>query len=153
LNGRAERVEAALAAARDTLREAAQARRESARERDESRRELIRLVAAAVEGLETLAEVAGAHLPELPEEAQSAVSIAVEGAWERLLSAGVLLDGEAGEAMDLRRHRVVKRLGADGIGNDVVAEVVSRGVVFRGTRVRPAAVVARKEGTDGAHRH
>lgn len=150
---RADRIEAARAAARDALRESVEARRESARARDESRSDLARLAVSAVEGVETLAETASAYLDALPSEAREAVSIAVQSAWERLESAGVSLDGEAGEEVDLGRHRVVKRLGPEGGGNDVVAEVVSRGVLFRGTRVRTAAVVAKREGTDGAHRH
>jgi molecular chaperone GrpE (heat shock protein) len=151
LTERAQRIEAARAAARDALRESAQARRESAKAGDEAREDLVRLAVSAVEGLETLAETAAGSLDALTPEAREAVGIAVQAAWERLESAGVSLDGEAGEAVDLSRHRVVKRLGPDGGGSDVVAEVVSRGILFKGARVRAAAVVARR--TDGANRH
>ena len=139
---RADRIEAALSAARDALREEAHARRQAAKASDEGREDLLRLVAAAVEGLETLAETVAAYAAELPSPAQEAVAIAVRGAWEALEAAGVRLDGEKDEALDLARHRVVKRLGADRVGRDVVAEVVSPGILFKGARVREAAVVA-----------
>jgi molecular chaperone GrpE (heat shock protein) len=143
-------MEAVRAAAREALSESAQARRESAKARDEARQDLLRLALSAVEGLEALAGTAAGSLDALPPEVRETVGIAEQAAWERLESAGVRLDGEAGEAVDLSRHRVVKRLGRDGDGHDVVAEVVSRGVLFRGTRLRPAVVVARR--TDGSNR-
>jgi molecular chaperone GrpE (heat shock protein) len=150
VTGRRERAEAARAAAREALRESARARRESTKAGDESREHLLRLALAAVEGLEALAETAAACAEELPQEARETVGVAVLSAWERLAAAGVRLDGEVGEAVDLARHRVVKRLGPSGPGSDVVAEVVSRGALINGTRMRAAAVAVRR--TNGTHR-
>ena len=145
----AGRIEAARAAARDALRESALALRASARERDTSRRDLERVVAAAVDGVEALAETLAAHAGELPAAAAETLRIALASAWEQLATAGVRLDGEPGEPVDLGRHRVVKRLDPAG-GSDVVAQVLSRGIVFDGARLRAAAVVVRRG--DGAHR-
>lgn len=139
-------VAAALAAAREVLREAVSARRDAARSHDDARADLLRLAGAAAEGLEALAGSLADELDALPEPARATLEVATRGAWETLAAAGVELDGAVGESLDLERHRVVKRLGGAGSGPEVVAEVVLPGVLFKGTRVREAAVVAGRAG-------
>ncbi|HEY7410710.1 MAG TPA: hypothetical protein VII13_08220 [Vicinamibacteria bacterium] len=115
--------------ARDLVRAYARDRQALRRDLAEARRERDRALLAAVEGLELLRGAAGDE------------AVAWDAVRERLDSAGVVLDGEAGEEIDLARHRVIQERRVPGREGRVVA-VVSAGVVLNGRRLREAVVVA-----------
>ena len=70
-----------------------------------------------------------------------ALDLIRRGALERLERAGVRLDGTAGEALDLSRHRVLKARRRAGLEGPRVTTVVRAGISVAGARVRPAEVV------------
>jgi molecular chaperone GrpE (heat shock protein) len=86
-----------------------------------------------------------AYAAALPDEPADALRAGLNGAWERLEQTGVERDGAAGEALDTARHKVVKRRASEGVSAGRVLQVLSPGVLFRGTRVRDAAVIVGKE--------
>jgi molecular chaperone GrpE (heat shock protein) len=144
-------IEQVRARAAEVLRAAAASRRESERARQQSSGDLSRVALAAVEGLETLTDALDGLQAELPEGARELVRLASRGAWERLEAAGIVLDGRAGEPVDLSRHRVLRTVAEGAPGT--VAAVVSRGVTLAGERVRDAAVWVVGERTEhGADR-
>lgn len=141
-----------LAKAREALRAVARERRDAALGLAAAQKDLGRVVGAAVEALETLEETVGACLDQLAPSSREAVKAALRSAWQGLEAAGVVRDGAVGERLDLARHRVVKTLAA--AEGPRVLEVVVPGIVFKGSRVRPAVVVAGawREGGDGPDR-
>ena len=116
------------------------------RGRDQSRADLKAVVLAAVEGIETLAGIAVALGDALPAESALTLSTAAQGAWERLEVAGVKRDGTVGEALDVARHKVVKRRPSGSVPPNTVLQVLSPGIVFAEERLRDAAVVVAKIG-------
>ncbi len=119
----------------------------------QSRSELKVVVLAAVEGIEALADLVLALGDALPPEAARSLRTAAEGAWERLELAGVLRDGAEGEALDVARHKVVKRRGSEAVPPNTVVQVLSPGIVFAKERLRDAAVVvSKREGGHAANR-
>jgi hypothetical protein len=102
------------------------------------------VVLAAVEGIEALADLVLALGETLPGESARALRTAAEGAWERLELAGVVRDGAEGEALDVARHKVVKRRASDSVPPNTVVQVLSPGIVFAQERLRDAAVVVSK---------
>ncbi|HSB60897.1 MAG TPA: hypothetical protein VLI67_04215 [Vicinamibacteria bacterium] len=146
-----------LARAREALRAVAHERRDAALAQAAAEKDAARVVGAAVEALETLEDTVGAYLDQLEPAARDAVRAAAESAWQGLEAAGVARDGAVGERVDLSRHRVVGRREVEdrpAPGGARVLEVVAPGIVFRGSRVRPAVVVAGapREGGDAAGR-
>lgn len=142
---------AALDRARAALRAVAHERRDALLQLGAVRKDLGKVVGAAVEAVETLEEMLLACLDQLPLTARASLQAAAESAWQGLEAAGVTRDGAEGEPIDLGRHRVVKEVR--GAGTPRVLEVVEPGVLFRGVRLRPAAVVAvLEEGSDGPSR-
>jgi len=138
-----------LVQAREALRAVARERRDAALALGAAGKDAARVVVAAVEAVEVLEETLAGCLERLDPDARAAVRAALGAAWEGLEAAGVVRDGTVGEPVDLGRHRVVEARG----GGVRVVEVVAPGVVFRGTRVRAAAVVAgAEEGADAAGR-
>ena len=147
-----EAVGQVLARAREALRAVAHERRDAALAQAAAEKDAARVVGAAVEALETLEETVGAYLEQLEPAARDAVRAAAESAWQGLEAAGVVRDGAVGERVDLSRHRVVghrdveDRPASEGAR---VLEVVALGIVFRGSRVRPAVIVAGAPGEGG----
>jgi hypothetical protein len=92
-------------------------------------------IVAAIEGLELLRGLADAGAP-----ADDTLATTWRAVRERLGQAGIVLDGEEGEAVDLGRHRVLQERTAPGREGRVLA-VVSLGIVVDGRRVREAVVV------------
>ncbi len=120
-----------------------------ARERQALRADLARAkrgrdaaIVAAIEGLELLRGLAAAAASDDGELATAWAAVR-----ERLAHAGVVLDGQEGEAIDLRRHRVVQERPAPGREGRVLA-VVSFGILVDGRRVREAVVVAGASGSE-----
>src|SRR5688572_15370283 len=94
--------------AAEVLRSAAADRREGERALQRCTSDLRRVVLAAVEGLETLADALEGLQAELPPDVRELVRISSQASWERLEAAGIVLDGRQGEPLDLARHRVLK---------------------------------------------
>jgi molecular chaperone GrpE (heat shock protein) len=140
------------ALALEVVRALAADRRASARDKAAADDDLARVVRSAVEALEAVAETTAALLPLVPEAARGALELAARGAWERLESAGIERDGAVGEALDLARHRVVRARPAGGAAPGTVVDVLAPGIVFRGRRVREAAVAVSAEGGRGSRR-
>jgi molecular chaperone GrpE len=139
--------------ARELLRALVRDGKEAAAGLGRCRAEARAAVLAAVEGIEALAGVVQACADTLPAQAALALETAVRGAWERLEAAGLARDGAVGEAFDPKRHKLVKRRPAPGVAAGAVVQVLGAGVVFRGERLREAAVVvARAERSDAADR-
>ena len=139
--------------ARDLVRSLARERQGVASDLHRCRADLEAAVLAAVEGLEALGGIVEAFAGTLPAEPATAFKTAVRGAWERLETAGVVLDGAVGESLDLSRHRVVKRRVLPEAPPDTIVQVLSPGVVFGKERLREAAVVvAKAEKSDASHR-
>jgi molecular chaperone GrpE (heat shock protein) len=138
--------------AAEVLRVAAHGRRDAERALQESETDAARVVLAAVEGLETLSETVAGVRGDLPPGLREVLDLAARASWERLEAAGIRLDGQAGESVDLSRHRVVKTVAAPGREAGTVASVVTPGVTFRGRRMRDAVVCAVEGKGHGAHR-
>ena len=138
--------EVARERARELLRALAEDRKRADAGRNQSRSDLKAVVLAAVEGIEALAGIALALGDTLPAESAFTLSTAAQGAWERLEVAGVKRDGTAGEALDVARHKVVKRRASGSVPPNTVLQVLSPGIVFAGERLRDAAVVIAKIG-------
>jgi len=139
--------------AQDLLRLLAAERKRAFAHGQQSRSELRAVVLAAVEGIEALADLVLALRESLPSESAGALRIAADGAWERLELAGVVRDGAEGEALDVARHKVVKRRPSDTVPPNTVVQVLSPGIVFAKERLRDAAVVvSKREGGHAANR-
>jgi molecular chaperone GrpE (heat shock protein) len=126
---------------REMFREMARLHRDAARDLASQRRALHDLGLAAVEAQELLGDAVEQYGADLPADARRALEIIRLAAVERLERAGVRLDGAAGEALDLARHRVVKARRRPGLAAARVASVVRPGVSVGGARVREAEVV------------
>jgi molecular chaperone GrpE (heat shock protein) len=84
---------------------------------------------------------------------RDALELVLEAAWARLEAQGVVRDGAAGEVPDLTRHRVVRERRVGGGSGRRVSAIVEPGLVWRGRRLRPAAVVVEiGEESDGQDR-
>ena len=142
-----EGIEQVRSRAAEVLKAASRTQREAQRALDDCAGELSRVVLAAVEGLEALADAVSALQGELPAPVQGALEASARAAWERLEASGIRLDGRIGEAVDLARHRVVKTLAGHEPGK--VASVVTPGVTFQGRRIRDAVVCVGERGTEG----
>jgi molecular chaperone GrpE (heat shock protein) len=129
--------------ASEVLRAATAGRREAERAQQQASGDLARLALAAVEALETVADTLEGVQDELPAGVRELVRLSSRAAWERLEAAGIVLDGRAGEPLDLARHRVLKTVAGGPPGT--VAAVITPGVVFAGTRVRDAVVASAAE--------
>lgn len=138
----AEVAGAAREAARDALRRASGERLSFRRELAAVRSQGSEALLAAIEGLETVEFTAGALLRGVPEAAAETLRLASQGVREQLERSGIAFDGEVGEPVDLARHRVVRTEVAPAGNSGRVLKVLRQGVVFRGKRLRPAAVVA-----------
>jgi molecular chaperone GrpE (heat shock protein) len=138
--------------AAEVLRAAAHGRRDAERALVQSEGDGARVALAAVEGLETLSETVAGVREDLPAGLRDVLDLAARASWERLEAAGIRLDGQAGEEVDLARHRVVKTVAAAGRPAGTVASVVTPGVTFQGRRVRDAVVCAVEGKGHGAHR-
>ena len=126
---------------RDMFRDMVRRHRDGARDLT-SRTHLVHEVAlAAVEAHELLADAVAQYGADLSEEARHALDLIREAAVERLDRAGVRLDGAAGEALDLSRHRVLKARRRAGLDGPRVTTVVRAGISVDGARVRAAEVV------------
>jgi molecular chaperone GrpE (heat shock protein) len=125
--------------AAEVLRSAAQARRQADQTLGRRTEELLAVVRAAVESLETLGHTVDAYLPQLDETARQTIHLAGTAAWERLARAGITLDGVVGESVDLTRHRVARRRRSGGPDGSVL-DVLSPGILFQEKRVREALV-------------
>ena len=148
-----EAVAAVRQRAQNLLRLLAADRKRADAHDQQSRSELRTVVLAAVEGIEALADLVLALGESLPPESARALRTAAEGAWERLELAGVMRDGAEGEALDVARHKVVKRRASDSVPPNTVVQVLSPGIVFAKERLRDAAVVvSKREGGHAAHR-
>ncbi len=135
------------------LRSFAQKQQGLAAELSQCRKDLKALVLGSVEGLETLTQMVEAFADSLPAEHAKALEIATRSAWDRLELAGVVRDGCLGEALDVSRHKVVKRRSTDQAPADTVVQVLSSGLLLRGERLREAAVVvAQREGSHAPSR-
>jgi hypothetical protein len=132
--------------ARELLRALAEEKKRAEASRNQSRSDLKAVVLAAVEGIEAVAGIALALGEALPAESALTLSTAAQGAWERLEVAGVKRDGTVGEALDVARHKVVKRRASGSVPPNTVLQVLSPGIVFAGERLRDAAVVVAKIG-------
>jgi hypothetical protein len=130
--------------AQDLLRAFAEERKRADSSLHQSRADLRAVVLAAVEGIEAFVGVALALGESLPVESSRTLATAAQGAWERLELAGVKRDGAVGEALDVARHKVVKRRASEGALPNTVVQVLSPGIVFAGERLREAAVVISK---------
>lgn len=137
-------IEELRARASEVLRAATAERREAERAQRQSHADLARVALAAVEALETLADALDGVRNELPPGVQELVRLSSRAAWERLEGAGIVLDGRAGEPVDLARHRVLKTV-AGGVPGTVAA-VIAPGVRFAGSRLRDALVTSVAEG-------
>ncbi len=139
--------------AAEMLKGAVRERRATEQALGRSSHDATEVVRAAVEGLESLANTIEACLPQLDPATRQALAIARDSAWERLASAGIERDGTVGEPLDLARHRVARRRRVAGQPPGIVLDVLSTGIVHRGTRLREAVVcVSENGGDDGAHR-
>jgi molecular chaperone GrpE (heat shock protein) len=130
--------------ARDLLRALSEERRRADTRLHQSRSDLKAIVLAAVDGIEALAGMVEALGDGLPAESSRVLSTAAQAAWERLEVAGVVRDGAAGEALDVSRHKVVKRQPSGSAPPNTVVQVLSPGIVFGNERLRDAAVVVSK---------
>jgi molecular chaperone GrpE (heat shock protein) len=131
----------ALDRGREMFRDMAQRHREAARDLASQRKTLHELGLAAVEAHELLGDAVDQYAEDLPAEAREALDLVRRAARERLERAGLRLDGLAGEALDLSRHRVVKSRRRTGIDGPRVTTVVRGGVLLGETRLRAADVV------------
>jgi molecular chaperone GrpE (heat shock protein) len=134
----------ALQQARELLRALADERKRGDASRKRGRADLKAVVLAAVEGIEALTGVALASADTRSPESALALATAAQAAWERLELAGVVRDGTVGEALDVSRHKVVKRRASEGTLAGTVVQVLNPGIVFGGERLRDAAVVVSK---------
>ena len=136
------------------LKAAVRETRDAERARSACEADLGALALASTESLETLAETVTAFLPQMPEALRASLEVAIRASWERLQKAGVERDGAVGEPIDLERHRVVKSVGAETRGHEVVVSVLAAGITFKGRRIREAVVSAgvSQEGSDGSRR-
>jgi molecular chaperone GrpE (heat shock protein) len=126
---------------RDMFIELARRQRDGARDLASHRKALHQLGLAAVEAHELLADAVAQYGADLSEEARHALDLIRQAAVERLERAGIRLDGTAGEALDLSRHRVLKARYRAGLDGPRVTTVVRAGISVDGARVRPAEVV------------
>jgi ABC-type transporter Mla subunit MlaD len=129
--------------AAEVLRAATAERREAEKVQRQAQADLAGVALAAVEALETLADALDGVQDELPAGVRDLVRLSTRAAWERLEAAGIVLDGRAGEPLDLGRHRVLKTV--PGALPGTVAAVIAPGVRFAGTRVRDAVVTSGAE--------
>jgi len=128
------------ARAADILRSASASRRDSERAQEKAAGALARVALAAVFGLEALTDALDALQADLPDGAREIVRLSSRAAWERLESAGIVLDGRVGEPLDLARHRVMKTVASADGRPGTVSAVITPGVTFDGLRIRDALV-------------
>lgn len=126
---------------REMFRDMAGRHRDATRDLASQRKALQELALAAVEAHELLGDAVSQYGADLPEDARRALDLVRRSAQERLERAGLRLDGTAGEALDLSRHRVVKTRRRAGLDRPRVTGVMRSGVLLGETRLRVAEVV------------
>ena len=129
-------------AARDALRTESSRRLALSRELATTERQASEALLCAIEALETVEFTAGALLREAPEASRESLRLAARGVRETLARSGLCFDGSPGEPLDLSRHKVARRSAGTQAKAETVLSVLRHGVVYRGTRLRPASVVA-----------
>lgn len=131
----------ALDRGREMFRDMARRHRDVARDLASQRHTLHEVALAAVEAHELLSDAVSQYGADLPEDARQALDLVRRSAQERLERAGLRLDGEVGEALDVSRHRVVKARRRAGLDWPRVTTVLRPGVILGETRLRVAEVV------------
>lgn len=126
---------------REMFREMVRLHRDAARDLASHARALQGLGLAAVEAVELLSDAIEQYGAGLPQDARGALDVIRGAAAERLTEAGIRFDGTVGEAVDLKRHRVVKSRPRPDVEAPTVRVVVRPGVTVGTARVRDAEVV------------